>query len=129
MRKIALIIGLLVAGTIVLAQDKREELREKREIKIEEYRERLELSDAQISDLKKLRVDAKPQLDEIRNDTSKSKSDKMRALAAIMEKQEKEVAEILNDEQLTELEAIKKEVRENQEVRREKRKERRGDGR
>ncbi|MEQ8904794.1 hypothetical protein [Ekhidna sp.] len=129
MRKIALIIGLLVAGTIVLAQDKREELREKREIKIEEYRERLELSDAQISDLKKLRVDAKPQLDEIRNDTSKSRSDKMRALAAIMEKQEKEVAEILNDEQLTELEAIKKEVRENQEVRREKRKERRGDGR
>ncbi|WP_424963491.1 hypothetical protein [Ekhidna sp.] len=128
MKKLTLIIGLLVAVNILFAQNRREAVREKAEVKIEEYKERLNLTESQTADLKKLRESMKPELEAIRNDDSKSRSDKMRAKADIVEKQEKEVAKILNDEQLAELEVIKKEVRENVEKRRDRRKDRRGDG-
>jgi len=78
--------------------------------------------------LKKMRESMKPELEAIQNDDTKSRSEKMRARADIMEKQEKEVARILDEEQLAELEVIKKEIRENVDERRKKRKERRGDG-
>ncbi len=129
MKKITLLIGLLVAVNILLAQDRREAAREKAKVKIEEYKERLELTEDQIAELKKLREGAKPELEAIRNDDSKSRSEKMRAQADIMENQEAEVAKILNEDQLAELEVIKKEVRANREKRRDKRKERRGGGR
>lgn len=129
MKKLTLIIGLLVAGNILYAQDRRQEIRGKVEVKIEEYKERLNLSEDQVTDLKKLRESMKPELDELRNDDEKSRSEKMRAHADIIEKREAEVAKILNQEQLAELEVIKNEVKANTESRREKRKERRGGGR
>ncbi|WP_370089393.1 hypothetical protein [Ekhidna sp.] len=129
MKKLTLIIGLLVAGNILYAQDRRQELREKVEVKIEEYKERLDLTEDQVADLKKLRESMKPELDELRDDDEKSRSAKMRAHADIIEKREAEVAKILNQEQLAELEVIKKEIKTNAENRREKRKERRGGGR
>ena len=128
MKKITLLIGLLVAVNILFAQDRREAMKEKAKVKIEEYKERLELTDNQVADLKKLREEAKPELEAIRKDESKSRSEKMRARADIMENQEKEISNILNEDQLAELEVIRKEVRANMEKRRERRKERRGDG-
>ncbi len=128
MKKITLLIGLLVAVNILFAQDRRGSAKEKAKIKIEEYKSRLELTEDQLADLKKLREEAKPELEAIRKDESKSRSEKMRARAEIMENQENEVASILNEEQLAELEVIKKEVRESVQKRRDRRKERRGDG-
>ena len=128
MQKLTLIIGLLVAANILFAQGKREQMREKAEVKIEEYKERLNLTEDQVADLKELRESIKPELEAIRKDESKSRSEKMRAHADIIEKQEEEVAKILNDEQLTELEVIKKEVRENVKKRRDRRRDRRDDG-
>ncbi|WP_420316277.1 hypothetical protein [Ekhidna sp.] len=127
MRKLILIIGLLVAGNILLAQDKEDQIRRKREAKIEEFKERLELSDEQIADLKQLREATKPKLDEIREDESKSRSDKMRAHADIIEQNEKEIAQILDEQQLQELEEIKGEIREKRKMRREKRREHKRD--
>lgn len=129
MKKLTLIIGLLTAASILVAQEKRDAIRGKAEVKIEEYKERLNLTENQIDELKKMREGLKPELDAIREDEAKSRSEKMRAHADLIEKQEKEVTKILDDEQLSELEVIKKEIREKRSERREKRKERRGDGR
>jgi acyl-CoA reductase-like NAD-dependent aldehyde dehydrogenase len=129
MQKLILIIGLLVATNILFAQGKREQMREKVEVKIEEYKDRLDLSDDQVADLKAMRESMKPELEAIRKDESMKRSEKMRAHADIIEKQEEEMAKILNDDQLTELEIIKKEVRENVKKRKDRRRDRRGDGR
>ena len=96
------------------------------EIKLEDYKERLNLTEDQVSDLKKVRESMKPELEALRADESKSRSDKMRAHADLIDKREAEVAKILNKEQLAELEVIKKEMKEKHMERREDRKERRG---
>ena len=94
MQKLTLIIGLLVAANILFAQGKREQMREKAEVKIEEYKERLNLTEDQVADLKELRESIKPELEAIRKDESKSRSEKMRAHADIIEKQEEDTANL-----------------------------------
>lgn len=129
MKKLMLIVGLLVAANILFAQGRRDAMNEKAEIRIEEYKERLNLDEDQLKELKALKESIKPELDAIRNDESKARSEKMRAHADLVEKRETEVARILNDEQMAELEVIKKEMREKMEKRMRERKKRRDDGR
>ena len=132
MKKLALIVGLLVAVNILFAQGKREEMKEKAEVKIEEYKERLNLSDKQENELKDLRAEMKPEFEALKKDESKSRSDKMRAHADLIEKREAKVAEILTEDQFAELQIIKEEVKQKRmdvrEKRKERRQDRRGDG-
>ncbi|MEP0272825.1 hypothetical protein [Ekhidna sp.] len=129
MRKTALIIGLMVAANILFAQGKRDAMKEKAQVKIEEYKDRLNLTPDQVAELKKMRESTKPEIEAIRNDESKSRSEKMRAHADVVEKREMEVAKILNEDQMAELKVIKKEVKAKRGERRDKRKERRDGGR
>ncbi|MEQ9467582.1 MAG: hypothetical protein RLN88_09230 [Ekhidna sp.] len=110
MRKLTLLIGLIVAVNILFAQGRREQVKERVKIKIEEYKDRLDLTEDQVVELKKVRESMQPELDALRADEGKSRSEKMRAHADIIEKREAEVARILDDEQLAELEVIKKEI-------------------
>lgn len=132
MQKLTLIIGLLVAANILFAQGKREQIREKAVVKIEEYKERLNLSDKQVNDLKDLREEMKPEFEALKKDESKSRSDKMRLHADLIDKREARVEEILTDDQFAELQIIKKEVKQKRidvrEKRKERKKDRRGDG-
>lgn len=111
MRKLALIIGLLVAGNMLFAQDQKANDKEKPLVKIEEYKERLKLTETQLADLKKMRESLKPELEAIRKDEAKSRSERMEARATIMKKQEARVAEILDDKQEAELKEIHREIR------------------
>jgi len=129
MRKLSLIIGLIAAANILFAQDRREMAREKAEVRFEEYKDRLNLTDDQLTELKQVKADMKPEMEALKNDESLSRSDKMRAHADLIEKREAEVAEILDDEQLAELAVIKEEIKANKQRRKGARKARRGDGR
>ena len=129
MRKLSLIIGLIAAVNILFAQEGREMAREKAEVRFEEYKDRLNLTDEQLADLKQVKEDMRPEMEALKNDESLSRSDKMRAHADLIEKREAEVAEILDDEQLAELAIIKEEVKANKQRRKSARKARRGDGR
>lgn len=125
MKKITLIIGILIAANILYGQGKRDHMRQKAQVKIEEHKERLNLTEEQVADLKSLKEKMKPQFEEIRKDESLTKSDKMRAQADLLDERKEEVEKILDDEQLEELEKIRKEVQERREERMGKRKERR----
>ena len=126
MKKVTLIIGILLATNILFAQGRREDAKGKAKAKIEEYKERLNLSDEQLADIKEIREKYKPEMQEIRNDEATSKSDKMRAAADVIEKQEAEMAELLTSEQQEEWKEIRAEIKERREVRRERRRERNG---
>ena len=128
MKKLTLMIGLLVAINVLFAQDRREVAREKAEVRLEEYKDRLNLTDDQLAELKQVKESMKPEFEALKADDSMSRSDKMRAHADLIDKREAEVAKILDDEQLAELEVIKGEVKANKEKRADKRKSRRGDG-
>ena len=90
----------------------RKQREQRADLKLEEYKERLELTDVQVEDWKVLREKYKPELKSIRSDESKSKADKMRAAADIVEKQQKELADILSENQFAELQIIREEVME-----------------
>ena len=128
MKKITLLLALLAFVNVLSAQSRREAAKEKKEAKIEEYKDRLELSDLQMEEIKEVRMKYKPDLQEIRNDDSMEKSEKMRASADVIEQMEGDLAGVLTPSQLEEWKAIKKEVKENMENRKERRRGRRGGG-
>ncbi|MEM6829591.1 MAG: hypothetical protein AAF551_03685, partial [Bacteroidota bacterium] len=72
----------------------------------------------QVQQLKDLKAKYKPEFETIRKDESKSKSDKMRARADLMDEREVELEAILDDQQLAELKVIRKEMKEKREERR-----------
>ena len=124
MKRFTLIIGILVAANILYAQNRREKVRDRAELKIEEYKVRLNLTDEQVTDLQELREEMKPEFEEIKKNESLSRSDKMRAHADLLDERSTEVEKILDDTQLAEWEEIKKEVKAKRAEHREKRKER-----
>jgi len=125
MKKITLILGILVAANVLIAQNKRAEIRERGKVKIEEYKDRLNLTEAQVADLQQLREDMKPDFEALKMNESLSRPDKMRAHAELIEERQAEVEKILDDEQLAEWEEIRKEVKEKRGERRERRQDRR----
>lgn len=125
MKKITLILGILVAANILVAQNKRAEVRERGKVKIEEYKDRLNLTETQVADLQQLREEMKPDFEALKKNESMSRPDKMRAHAGLIEERQAEVEKILDDEQLAEWEEIRKEVKEKRGDRRERRHDRR----
>ena len=120
MKKTLLLLGILVAANILFAQE--EKIRERAEVKIEEYKERLNLSEEQLEQIKELKEKYKPEYKAIAEDESMNRSDKMRARADLFDKREAEMETILDEEQMTELKVIRKEVKANIKERRERRK-------
>lgn len=120
MKKLTLIIGIMVASNVLLAQDPETGKGPKgnKEAIIEKHKERLELSDEQVEQLRDLRESLKPEFESLKNNETLSRPDKMRAHADLIEKREAEVAKILTDSQLEELEKIKEENKEKRKGRR-----------
>lgn len=110
MKKLILVLGILVAANILVAQD-RERAPRKAEIKIEEYKERLNLTNDQETQWEEVRAKYRPEFKAIKQDESKSRSEKMRAAADVEEQKEADLAEILSEDQLQELAVIKSEIR------------------
>lgn len=108
MKKLLILVGVLVAINCVSAQEGMHERRAHAQKRIEVYKERLQLSDAQIESLQSLKEKHRPEMQQIREDESISRSDKMRATADLIDQHEKEMASILTDQQLEEWEVIKK---------------------
>ena len=125
MKKITLIIGILVAANLLYGQHHKEQRRERAEVKIEAYKQRLNLTENQLAELKDLREAMRPELEKLRRDPALSRPDKMRAHADLLDERMARLDQILNAEQLAELEVIRKEVMEKRAERREKRMERR----
>lgn len=113
---------------MLLAQDHKGPEKDRPHVKIEEYKERLKLTESQVAELKKMRESLKPELEAIRKDESKSRSEMMEARAEIMKRQENRVAEILDDDQEAELKEIHREIRDNVREKRQRKRERRRDG-
>lgn len=126
MKRITLLVGILAAANILFAQNKREMVREKAPAKIEQYHLRLDLSEAQVTELKRLKEKYHPEMEAIRSNDATSKSDKMRAAADVIEKREKEVSSILTTEQEAEWKAIQDEMQERRQQHRERQKQHRG---
>lgn len=119
MKKLLLIIGILIAANVLLAQEEKS-TGDKAENFKEKLKNRLELTADQESQLKELRKKYGSELKSIRTDEEKLKSEKLYAAAAMMEKKESELASILSAKQLSELRTIKKEVRQKRINRRER---------
>ncbi len=115
MKKTILILGMLVAFNMLMAQNGKGQ---RARVRIEEYKERLNLSDEQTEQLKDLKSKYRPQFKAIREDESKSKSDKMRASADLMDERETELDAILDDKQMAELKVIRQEMRDKAKERR-----------
>lgn len=113
MKKLTLILGLILAAGILFAQQEGQKPRkQQREMNIEQLRERLNLSDEQFASLQAIHQEMQPKMQALRQDDSKSKAEKMRAQADLIEEREQKVAAILNQQQLTELRAMQAERRE-----------------
>ncbi len=110
MQKVILLIGMMVVGNIILAQEKHSPT-EGAGIRLEKIKERLELSDDQVNDWKEVKEKYRPELKEIREDETKNKPEKMRAAADVMEKQEADLAAFLSEDQFAELQIIREEAK------------------
>jgi hypothetical protein len=118
MKRFTLLIGLIVAATILFAQDRRDEMRAKIKNQLKEYKERLDLNDKQVAAWKKIREKYKPELEVIRDDVDLSRGDKMRAAADVFDKVDGEIDAILTEDQKIEYAKIKSEVQEKRRKRR-----------
>lgn len=107
MKKLALFIGILLAANILFAQDEQEMMN----LKLEEYKERMNLNEDQLAKWKEIKKTYRPQLKEIRDNESMERSDKMRAAADVVEKMDNEMKLILNEEQYKELQEIREEMK------------------
>ena len=121
MKKLIIVLGILVAVNVLVAQEIEQE---QEKSKIQEFKTRLNLTDTQADQLMDLREKYMPEMKSLRSDESKTRSEKMRAAADIIEQRESEMKKILSESQLKELSILKKERRAHMRDRREKMKER-----
>lgn len=110
MKKILLIIGILTAANVLIAQEETQ-VSDRTETSREDVKKRLELTTDQEMQLKELRKKYAAELKAIRTAEEKSRSEKLYETAAIVEKKEEELTTILSQKQLNELKAVQKEVR------------------
>ncbi len=99
-----------MAANVLVAQET--ETSEKLKDKREEIKSRLNLTDEQAEQLIELREKYKPELKSIRDDDSKSKSEKLRAVADLIDQKDADLKEILTENQIAELSTIRGEIRE-----------------
>lgn len=110
MKKILLIIGILTAANVLIAQEETQ-VSDRTETSREDVKKRLELTTDQEMQLRELRKKYAAELKAIRTAEEKSRSEKLYETAAIVEKKEEELTTILSQKQLNELKAVQKEVR------------------
>ena len=120
MKKFTLILSMLAITSILAAQEPQGQRKgpkgDKAEMRMERLQEHLELTDDQVADLKKLREDMKPQFEEIKNDESLGRPERMRAHADLIEKKEMKMAKILSEDQLVKLDELKEKRKERQKM-------------
>lgn len=107
-----------MAANVLVAQDR--EVNERIKKKRDEIKTRLELTDDQTEQLKALREKYRPELKSIREDESKTRSEKLRAVADIVDQKDEDLKGILNQNQMAELSLIRKEIHLNRKERRER---------
>lgn len=100
-------------------------IREKTRAKVEEYKQRLNLTDEQSEQMKTIRAKYQPELEQIRK-SEQTRGDKLRAAAEVADQMDAEVEKVLTPAQMDEWKKIKKEVAENMSQRRKAIRERRG---
>lgn len=100
-------------------------IREKTRTKVEEYKQRLNLTDEQSEQMKTIRAKYQPELEQIRK-SEQTRGDKLRAAAEVADQMDAEVEKVLTPAQMDEWKKIKKEVAENMSQRRKAIRERRG---
>ncbi len=122
MRKLIIMLGILVAANVLVAQDTQVDERVKN--KKEEIKARLELTDEQAEQLKALREKYKPELKSIREDDTKSRSEKLRAVADLIDQKDADLQGILSQNQIAELSIIRNEMKVRRQERRERMRER-----
>lgn len=118
MKRLVIVLGILVAVNVLVAQEA--ETSEKFKDKREEIKTRLNLSDEQAKQLKELREKYKPELKSIREDESKSRSEKMRIAADLMDQKDIDLQKILTQKQIAELSVIRNEIQLKKQERRER---------
>lgn len=118
MKKLIIALGILVAANVLVAQGT--ETNEKIQKKREEIKTRLNLTDEQAEQLKALREKFRPELRSIREDETKSRSEKLRAVADLIDQKDLDLQGILNQNQIAELSVIRNEMQERRQERREK---------
>lgn len=109
MKRLTLVIGLILAAGILFAQEGKPERKQRREVRIEAYKDRLQLTDEQIASLKEVREEIKPKMKALRETGADSRAEMMRAQADLIEQHEAQVAAILSEDQLAELKVIQEE--------------------
>ena len=125
MKKLLIVVGILVAINCVSAQEN-SRMHDARKKKIAAYQDRLELTDAQIESLKSIHQNHKSEREKLRADESKSKSEKMRVAADLIDIRESEVATVLSNDQLAERNKIQEENKIKRQVMRTRRRARHG---
>lgn len=106
MRKITLILGILIAGNVLFAQDTTKKGK-KAKAKIETYKEELGLTDTQLADLKGIEETSKEEMEALKSDASLTDEAKKESRKAINEKRQAGIASVLNEDQLAQWEEIK----------------------
>lgn len=109
MKKLIIVLGILVAANVVVAQDS-ETTNERVETRKKEIKDRLELTDEQAGQLQELREKYRPEVQSIRSDESKTKSEKLRAVADLVDQKNTDLQGILSQNQIAELSVIRKEI-------------------
>lgn len=102
MKKFIILLGILVAANVLVAQE-----RGRGEDRREELKQLLDLSDEQASQLEAVHQKYKPEFQNIKQDESITRSDKMRAAADLMDQREADVQSILTQDQFEKLTLIK----------------------
>ena len=125
MKKLIVMLGVIVAAHIVTAQDTNESSKNRKEVKIEELKTRLDLTDEQVAQIKELREKYRPEIEAIKNDETKSRSDKMRATADIIDSREADMTQILNEQQMMEMKVVRQEMQTQRKARKERMRDRR----
>ncbi|MEP5611626.1 MAG: hypothetical protein ABJP45_05220 [Cyclobacteriaceae bacterium] len=119
MKKLIILLGILVAANVLAAQDS-EQANERIESKRQEIKARLDLSDDQSEQLRELREKYRPEIQEIRTDETKTRNEKMRAVADLLDRKDADLQGILTQNQVAELTVMRKEMYTRRKLRREK---------
>ncbi|MEP1095152.1 MAG: hypothetical protein ABJG78_08580 [Cyclobacteriaceae bacterium] len=119
MKKLIIVLGILVAANVLIAQDS-EWLEERIESRRQAINDRLDLTDEQFEQLKELREKYRPEIQSIRTDESKTRSEKMRAVADLVDEKNSDLTGILSQNQMAELTVLRKEMQAKRKLHREK---------
>lgn len=105
MKKLILLLGIVVAGYAATAQQPKHGMDNPE--KIEVFKEKLNLSDEQVDQMKALRKKHLEEMKAVKGDQSLSRADKMRKMADAVESHDEKLSEILTEEQMAELKTMR----------------------